>query len=86
MKTYPLEVVSMDDLGYFSKGHQDKQDFIEAVNKLDLELGGDGDFDTAHINYNWWRSKPCGKSCFDVCYAICDGPGPGAFPVTVAYI
>ena len=88
-KTHPLDVFSMDDLGYASKGHHDPEAFLASVAEVARGEGllpDEYDFAVADVRHMWWRNRPRGRGLFDVEYVACDGPGPGAFPATVVYI
>jgi hypothetical protein len=82
---YKLEVEGMDDLGYFSKGHHDKQVFADEVNGQ-YQGPWCQQADPDDVRHVWWRNKPLHSNRFDVEYVQADGPGRGAFPVTVIYI
>lgn len=88
-RAHPLEVFSMDDLGYASKGHHDPETFLAGVADIARGEGlqpDEYDFSADEVRHMWWRNRPRGRGSFDVEYVACDGPGPGAFPATVVYI
>lgn len=83
----PLEIIEMDDIGYFSSGHHDEEAFIQAVLEYEAsELGLDeGPLPVDEVRHVWWREIPS-TGRFDVEYEECQPSDDGAFPATVVYI
>ena len=85
MKEYPLEVHSMMEWGYYSKGHHPKKDFIEAV-KNDYE----DDISNSNVAHLWVKVRPAlphEKEEFGRCQFFVDSEKGkrGAFPITQSF-
>jgi len=78
-----IQIISMEELGYFAVGHHDEKEFLEALKEFELKEYGETYCDKPIVSYMWFRYTP--KGPFDVNYKSCK-PGRGAFPVTVVYI
>jgi len=82
-------------IGYYLKGHWDKGSFVRSVGMLLAVEGIDQAYyapwakplDWINSNaarHEWWRSVPIrGNIVADAQFVKANGPGPGAFPVTV---
>ncbi len=89
MKTYPLEIISMEESGYFSFGHHDKQAFADAVTEWERNELGDGyeePYNPNDIRHVYWVEASAEGTCYDIYYVECNETDEGAFPVTVVYI
>lgn len=96
MKKYPLLIKMSitsggDPCEYYSKGHHDKAAFLDELRTKGAQYEGVPDdaeeYTEADVKYQWWRSqRPC-QSDFgaelDVVFVVRQGPGAGAYPVTV---
>lgn len=79
-------------MGYYVKGHVDPDLFMDVVEWEDPDALDTWDGAVPHyaVGHPWWRSVPT-RQCSDrrgwqVMFCAADGPGPGAYPVTVYYV
>lgn len=87
MKTYTLDIQELREyqgghLGWFSKGHQDKNEFVmEIVTNHDTTIPDLGPLEQ-RTRHEYWRCVPAGDDGFT--FTRPTSPGTrGAFPVTV---
>lgn len=84
VKKYPLEVEAyLENYGYWSKGHHDKQEFVDAVKK---EWGEE--LFSGAVKYEWARHRPAlpheRENDGYAWYHVKSEKGMrGAFPITV---
>jgi hypothetical protein len=84
MKNYPLEIiVFLENSGYYSKGHHDKQLFCDEVNSE-----YDADISPARVRHTWMRCRPAlpieREEYGKVTFLVESKQGKrGVFPVTI---
>ena len=94
MKKYPLEIVpayefegGSSPFEYYSRGHHDKEEFLDKVDEEYDPWFGMGDTPSSeYVRHEYWRTIPTPSPDGDDTYVSLLYPtkkGAGAFPVTV---
>ncbi len=84
MKNYPLSVEYLREfegghLGYYTKGHHDKEAFIE---QIVLNWSERFEVPAHYARHEWWHTVPSGEKGYYSFTRVKEGTR-GAFPVTV---
>lgn len=82
------EVINLyggDVIAMRAKGHHEPQAFLDALIATDLGFEDDV-FKPEDVSHGWYRNLPPPEDAdCDVMYVKADGPGRGAYPVTILY-